>query len=54
MKNIDWKAVLPITGIGVVAGIAIGAFLVAPKLAKAKAAKKKDGDKSKEGTAKKA
>ena len=57
MKDIDWKVLLPVAGITLVAGIAVGAFVVKPALDKAKAKKlaaKKGGSKSAEGTDKKA
>ncbi len=56
MKDIDWKVILPVAGITLIAGIAVGVFVVKPALDKAKAKKlaaKKGGSKTAEGIAKK-
>lgn len=53
-KDIAWKPILGMIGTGI-AGIAIGAFLVAPMIAKAKEKKlaaKKNGDKTTESSKK--
>lgn len=37
MQDIDWKAVMPVAGIALIAGAALGVFLIAPQLEKARA-----------------
>ena len=55
MKDIDWKAVLPVTFaallIGAVGGAALGTYVLRPALDRAKAKKEaaKGSDKSKKG-----
>lgn len=39
MKDIDWKILLPVAGIALIGGTALGVFVVKPALDKAKAKK---------------